>query len=81
MRAYGAVIDVEEFYRLYWERAQGSGAKIPKGMDHAFLSAMSGREAEIARLIAEWNATVVSDSERSCSPRRSVWPMQSANWP
>lgn len=25
---------------------------------------MSGREAEIARLIAEWNATVVSDSEK-----------------
>lgn len=64
VRAYGAVIDVEEFYRLYWERAQGSGAKIPKGMGHAFLSAMSGREAEIARLIAEWNATVVSDSEK-----------------
>ncbi len=64
VRAYGAVIDVEEFYRLYWERAQGSSAKIPKGMDHAFLSAMSGREAEIARLIAEWNATVVSDSEQ-----------------
>ncbi len=21
VRAYGAVIDVEEFYRLYWERA------------------------------------------------------------
>lgn len=63
-RAYGALIDVEEFYRLYWERSQGSAAKIPKGMDEAFLDATEGREGEIAQLIAQWNAKVVTESEQ-----------------
>ncbi|WP_338806991.1 SOS response-associated peptidase family protein [Pseudomonas chlororaphis] len=64
VRAYGADIDVQEFYRLYWLRSQGSGAKIPKGLDFAFLAATGGREAEVAERIAEWNAKVVADSER-----------------
>ncbi|WP_025804003.1 SOS response-associated peptidase family protein [Pseudomonas chlororaphis] len=64
VRAYGADIDVQEFYRLYWLRSQGSGAKIPKGMDFAFLAAAGGREAEVAERIAEWNTKVVIDSEQ-----------------
>ncbi|HGW5374953.1 TPA: SOS response-associated peptidase family protein [Pseudomonas aeruginosa] len=64
VRAYGADIDVEEFYRLYWERSRGSGAKIPKGMDFAFLGATGGRERQIAQLIAEWNAKVLAESEQ-----------------
>lgn len=40
-RAFGADIDIATFVRLYVDRAHGSGAKIPKGMDAAFLAPAS----------------------------------------
>ena len=29
VRMFGADIDIREFARLYWERVEGSGAKVP----------------------------------------------------
>jgi len=36
---FGAQMSIREFARLYWERAEGSKAKIPKAMDDVFVRA------------------------------------------
>ena len=33
---FGAQMSIREFARLYWERAEGSKANVPKAMDDAF---------------------------------------------
>lgn len=37
-----------EFVRLYWERSQGSDAKIPKGMDVPFITASQTQDGSIS---------------------------------
>jgi hypothetical protein len=53
VRAFGADIDIATFVRLYFDRAKVSGAKIPKGMDAAFLSPASDWGLEIEALIGD----------------------------
>src|SRR3546814_3566270 len=52
VREIGARIDIDEFVRLYWERQQGSGAKIPRAMDAMFAQPQMADERRIADLIA-----------------------------
>lgn len=52
IREIGARIDIDEFVRLYWERQQGSGAKIPRAMDAMFAQPQTADERRIADLIA-----------------------------
>ena len=54
-REYGAVIDIAEFVRLYWERSEGSKAKIPKSLDAAFAEPKTVDERRIKTLIDDWN--------------------------
>ncbi len=57
VRMFGATIDIREFARLYWERAEGRlKIKIPKAMDDAFASPQSDQEREIKALIDRYNA-------------------------
>ena len=57
VRMFGASIDIREFARLYWERAEGRlKAKIPKAMDDSFALPQSEDELEIRRLIDRYNA-------------------------
>jgi putative SOS response-associated peptidase YedK len=55
VRAYGAVIDIAEFVRLYWDRAQGAKLKIPKAMDAAFADPQTDEERRIAAWIAQYD--------------------------
>lgn len=64
VRTFGADIDVDTFVRLYFERSQGSGAKIPKGMDAAFQAPASDGERRIKTLIDEFNAASASQLEQ-----------------
>jgi putative SOS response-associated peptidase YedK len=57
-RAYGADISVQEFVRLYVERATGAKVKTPKGLDAAFASI-----PEAAAPIAEWERQQITALE------------------
>jgi putative SOS response-associated peptidase YedK len=53
---FGAHMDIDEFTRLYFERAEGRlKAKIPKAVDDSFALPQSDEEREIKRLIDEYN--------------------------
>ena len=54
-REFGAVIDITEFVRLYWERSEGSKAKIPKALDAAFAEPATADERRIKELIDAWD--------------------------
>lgn len=57
VRMFGAIMDIGEFSRLFFERAEGvSKAKIPKAMEAAFASPQNDAEREIEALIDRFNA-------------------------
>src|SRR5690606_31789459 len=64
VRAFGADIDIATFVRLYNDRANGSGAKIPKGMDAAFMAPSSDWEREIKGLIDAHDAEAAGKLEQ-----------------
>lgn len=61
VRHFGAVLDVKEFYDLYWRRLGNDGAtrpKTPRGMETPFLEApRDENEARIKALIEESRST------------------------
>ena len=56
VRAWGADIDIKEFKRLYWDRAQGAKIRIPKAMDAAFDDPRTEDERAIQAMIREYDA-------------------------
>ncbi|SMG39641.1 SOS response-associated peptidase family protein [Paraburkholderia susongensis] len=70
VRMFGAHMSLREFAQLYFERAEGSKAKIPKGMDDAFLNPTSEEEREIKALIDEFNAQQTSKFEQDLFKQR-----------
>jgi hypothetical protein len=72
VRMFGAHMDIREFARLYWERAEGRlKAKIPKAMDDSFASPRSEEEREIRRLIDQYNASQVKALEEELFKQRA----------
>lgn len=72
VRMFGAIIDIREFARLYWERAEGRlKAKIPKAMDDSFSNPQSDDEQEIKRLIDRYNADQSKSLEAELFKQRS----------
>ncbi|MBP0595072.1 SOS response-associated peptidase family protein [Paraburkholderia sp. LEh10] len=72
IRMFGATIDIREFARLYWERAEGRlKAKLPKAMDDAFANPQSDAEAEIKRLIDRYNADQMKTLEEELFKQRA----------
>ena len=56
-REFGAVMNVQQYVQLFWERRKGGAwRKIPKAMKDAFASPRNDAEREIAAVIAEGNA-------------------------
>ena len=51
VRAYGAVIDLDEYHRLYWEKSSVGRLKTPKAMDDGFAQPESAAEQRIKTLI------------------------------
>jgi putative SOS response-associated peptidase YedK len=56
VKMFGAHMDLAEFARLYFERAEGRlKAKFPKAMDDAFVHPQNDVEAEIKQMIERYN--------------------------
>lgn len=70
VRQFGADIDINEFVRLYWDRGQGSKAKIPKAMDAAFAEPQSEDERRIRALIADFDQAQVAALEQEIFKQR-----------
>ena len=65
VKTFGADIDIHAFHKLYVERSHGANAKIPKGMDKAFLGATDDPQLlDIARLIREYDSKEISSYEQ-----------------
>jgi putative SOS response-associated peptidase YedK len=64
-------MDIRQFARLYWERAEGSKAKIPKAMDDAFRSPETGDERQIKEFIDRYNAEQATKLEQDLFKQRT----------
>jgi len=70
LRAYGAVMDIAEFVRVYWDRGQGTRLKIPKAMDAAFVEPKTDEEEQVAALIAQFDREQASLLEQEVFKQR-----------
>ncbi|WP_109476969.1 SOS response-associated peptidase family protein [Paraburkholderia sp. C35] len=72
VRMFGATIDIREFARLYWERAEGRmKVKIPKAIDEAFANPQSDEEREIKDLIDHYNGDQMKALEEELFAQRA----------
>jgi hypothetical protein len=71
VRMFGADMSIRDFAQLYWERVEGSGAKIPKGMDAAFANPDTEDERRIKALIGEYNAAQVTKLKQELFKQRA----------
>lgn len=70
VREFGAVIDIKEFVRLYWERGQGAKAKIARALDLQFAQPRSEDERTIKALIDAFDAAQVAALEQEIFKQR-----------
>ncbi|MGF6924293.1 SOS response-associated peptidase family protein [Paraburkholderia sp. 40] len=71
VRAFGALMDIHEFARLFFERAEGiSRAKIPKAMEDAFSEPQDDAEREISALIARFKSAQDTTLEQDLFKQR-----------
>jgi putative SOS response-associated peptidase YedK len=71
VKTFGAHMDIEEFARLYFERAEGSKAKIPKAVDDAFRDPKTDAERQIRASIDRFNAEQTTKLERELFKQRA----------
>jgi hypothetical protein len=64
-------MDIEEFARLYFERAEGSKAKIPKAVDDAFRDPRTADERQIKVFIDKINAEQTTKLEQDLFKQRT----------
>ena len=70
VRMWGADISIKEFVRLYWDRSQGSKAKIAKAIDASFSNPQTDDERKIKALIDAWDAEQTSKLEQELFKQR-----------
>jgi putative SOS response-associated peptidase YedK len=71
VRTFGAIMDISEFARLFFERAEGaSKAKIPKAMEDAFAEPQTDAEREIKASIDKFNGEQASKLEQDLFKQR-----------
>jgi putative SOS response-associated peptidase YedK len=70
IREVGARIDIDEFVRLYWERKEGSKAKIPRAMDALFAEPRNAAERKVAALVAEFDRAEAARLEQELFRQR-----------
>ncbi|PRX26112.1 putative SOS response-associated peptidase YedK [Paraburkholderia sp. BL18I3N2] len=71
VRTFGALMDIHEFARLFFERAEGiSKAKIPKAMEDAFAEPQNEAEREINALISRFNSAQATKLEQDLFKQR-----------
>lgn len=71
VKMFGADMDIREFARLYWERVEGSGAKVPKGIDATFTIPGTEEELLIQALIERYDASQVTKLEQELLKQRT----------
>src|SRR5713101_1030489 len=71
VRTFGADMSIRDFAQLYWERVEGSGAKVPKGMDAAFATPETDDERQIKALIDQYDAAQVAKLEQELFKQRT----------
>jgi hypothetical protein len=72
VRTFGAIIDIHEFARLFFERTEGIGkAKIPKAMEDAFADPQDEATREINALIARFTSAQVTKLEQDLFKQRA----------
>jgi putative SOS response-associated peptidase YedK len=71
VRTFGAIMDIHEFARQFFERAEGiSKAKIPKAIEDAFSSPQTNAEREIKASIDKFNAEQATELEQDLFKQR-----------
>lgn len=71
VRTFGALMDIDEFARLFFERAEGvSKAKIPKAMEDAFAAPETDAERKIKGFIDKFNRDQTSKLEQDLFKQR-----------
>ncbi|MFL9916866.1 SOS response-associated peptidase family protein [Paraburkholderia fungorum] len=71
VRMFGAIMDIGEFSRLFFKRAEGvSKAKIPKAMEDAFAEPKTDAEGEIKTSIDQFNAAQSTKLEQDLFKQR-----------
>jgi len=63
-KVFGALMDVKEFVRVFWERAEGARIKIPKAVEAAFADPQSEQERQIKAMIVAYDADQASETEQ-----------------
>ena len=71
VKMFGADMDIREFAQLYWERVEGSGAKIPKAMDAAFSAAETADLRKIQETIDQFAAAQSPKLEQEVFKQRT----------
>jgi putative SOS response-associated peptidase YedK len=71
VKMFGPDMDIREFARLYWERAEGNGAKVPKGMDTPFMNPETEEERGIKELIERYDAAQMTKLEQELFKQRT----------
>ena len=71
VKMFGPDIDIREFTRLYWERVEDSGAKVPKGMDAPFMNPETKEERGIKELIERYDAAQMTKLEQELFKQRT----------
>jgi putative SOS response-associated peptidase YedK len=71
VRTFGALMDIDEFARLFFERGEGvSKAKIPKGMEDAFAAPETDAEQRIKAFIDKFNRDQTNKLEQDLFKQR-----------
>uniref|UniRef100_E1TB51 Abasic site processing protein n=1 Tax=Burkholderia sp. (strain CCGE1003) TaxID=640512 RepID=E1TB51_BURSG len=71
VRLFGATLSIREFAQLFFERAEGARAKLPKAMEDAFADPQTDAEREIRASIERFNAQETARLEQELFTHRA----------
>jgi putative SOS response-associated peptidase YedK len=71
VKMFGAQMDIREFARLFWERAEGNKAKIPKAVEDAFVEPQNDDERQIKTFIDRFNVEQANKLEQELFKQRT----------
>lgn len=71
IRAFGAELDIKEFYELFWRHLGEPRIKIPKAMEAAFAEPRTDAELKIKEAIDSFAAAQTAKLERSVFEQRT----------
>ena len=71
IRAFGAELDIKEFYALFWRRLDEPGIRIPKAMEAAFAEPGADAERKIKEAIDSFAASEAANLEQSVFEQRT----------